>query len=174
METFSPNERVEQDLSETKTRNGYYFLWQIDNIRYVFYKWILFVPGFLTPSIVVSTNDFVLYVVQGMPNANLHQDKGDHHEVQKYPSFSCLQPYLISISHPTTFVFLVHMLLNWLYGWSLFEVSQLYACTHFHVQFYLEMFYALLPWRKPSLQMKELSKTYQKLKQEMGIIFGRK
>ena len=30
MKTFSPNERVEQDLSETKTRNGYYFLQQID------------------------------------------------------------------------------------------------------------------------------------------------
>ena len=30
MEAFSPNERVEQDLSETKTRNGYYFLQQID------------------------------------------------------------------------------------------------------------------------------------------------
>ena len=30
METFSPNERVEMDLSETKTRNGNYFLQQID------------------------------------------------------------------------------------------------------------------------------------------------
>ena len=28
--TFSPNQRVEQDLSETKTRNGYYFLQKID------------------------------------------------------------------------------------------------------------------------------------------------
>ena len=28
--TFSPNQRVEQDLSETKTRNGYCFLQQID------------------------------------------------------------------------------------------------------------------------------------------------
>ena len=30
MKTFSPNERVEQDLLETKTRNGYCFLQQID------------------------------------------------------------------------------------------------------------------------------------------------
>ena len=30
IETFSPNERVEQDLSETKTRNAYCFLQQID------------------------------------------------------------------------------------------------------------------------------------------------
>ena len=30
IETFSPNKRVEQDLSETKTRNGYCFLQQID------------------------------------------------------------------------------------------------------------------------------------------------
>ena len=29
-ETFSPNERVEQDLLETKTRNGYCFLQKID------------------------------------------------------------------------------------------------------------------------------------------------
>ena len=28
--TFSPNERVEKDLSKTKTRNGYCFLQQID------------------------------------------------------------------------------------------------------------------------------------------------
>ena len=32
METFSLNERVEQDLSETKTRNGYYFLQKIDTL----------------------------------------------------------------------------------------------------------------------------------------------
>ena len=30
MKTFSPNERVERDLSKTKTRNGYCFLQQID------------------------------------------------------------------------------------------------------------------------------------------------
>ena len=30
IETFSPNERVEKDLSETKTRNGFLFLQQID------------------------------------------------------------------------------------------------------------------------------------------------
>ena len=30
METCSPNERVEKDLSKTKTRNGYCFLQQID------------------------------------------------------------------------------------------------------------------------------------------------
>ena len=30
METFSPNERVEKHLSKTKTRNGHYFLQQID------------------------------------------------------------------------------------------------------------------------------------------------
>ena len=30
MKTFSPNERVEQDLLETKTRNGCCFLQQID------------------------------------------------------------------------------------------------------------------------------------------------
>ena len=30
MKTFSPNERVEQDLLETKTRNEYCFLQQID------------------------------------------------------------------------------------------------------------------------------------------------
>ena len=30
MKTFSPNERVEQDLSKTKTRNGFFFLKQID------------------------------------------------------------------------------------------------------------------------------------------------
>ena len=30
METFSPNERFEQDLSKTKTRNGYCFWQQID------------------------------------------------------------------------------------------------------------------------------------------------
>ena len=29
-ETFSPNERVEQDLSKNKTRNGYCLLQQID------------------------------------------------------------------------------------------------------------------------------------------------
>ena len=30
IETFSPNERVEQDLLETKIKNGYCFLQQID------------------------------------------------------------------------------------------------------------------------------------------------
>ena len=30
MKTFSPNERVEKDLSETKTRNGYCFWQKID------------------------------------------------------------------------------------------------------------------------------------------------
>ena len=29
-ETFCPNERIEQDLLETKTRNGYCFLQKID------------------------------------------------------------------------------------------------------------------------------------------------